>query len=229
MRHVFYLHGFASSPESTKAAFFAERLRPHGLGLHCPDFNEPDFEHVTVTRMLGQVDAGDGRAAARAGGAHRIEPGRVRGVPRGRQAGGRAGDGRGRRCGPSTGSSCSRRHSSSAARRSAGWTEDTRSRRGGETDRHEFFHHAENRPARRPLRHLRGRAALRQRGVRRRHAGARVPGAARHRGRSGRWCSGSAASRPAMTVRMAGRRSPARGRAWNCLWREIAAFLGLCE
>jgi len=57
MRHVFYLHGFSSSPGSGKAAFLAERLRPHGLDLQCPDFNEPDFESMTVTRMLEQVDA----------------------------------------------------------------------------------------------------------------------------------------------------------------------------
>jgi hypothetical protein len=56
MRHVFYLHGFASSPASSKAALLAERLRPHGLALHCPDFNAPDFETMTVTRMLGQMD-----------------------------------------------------------------------------------------------------------------------------------------------------------------------------
>jgi pimeloyl-ACP methyl ester carboxylesterase len=56
MRHVFFLHGFASSPESGKATFLAERLRRHGIHLHCPDFNAPDFETMTVTRMLGQVD-----------------------------------------------------------------------------------------------------------------------------------------------------------------------------
>ena len=56
MRHVFYLHGFASSPASSKSAFLAGRLRRHGLDLHCPDFNEPDFETMTVTRMLEQVD-----------------------------------------------------------------------------------------------------------------------------------------------------------------------------
>ena len=54
--HVFYLHGFASSPASTKAARFAERLRARGLTVHCPDLNEPDFSTLTVTRMLEQVD-----------------------------------------------------------------------------------------------------------------------------------------------------------------------------
>ncbi len=54
--HVFYLHGFASSAKSTKARVFAERLATFGLPLHCPDFNEPDFSTMTVTRMIGQVE-----------------------------------------------------------------------------------------------------------------------------------------------------------------------------
>jgi pimeloyl-ACP methyl ester carboxylesterase len=54
--HVFYLHGFASSPASGKAAGFAARLAAHGLTLHCPDFNEPEFASLTVTRMIGQVE-----------------------------------------------------------------------------------------------------------------------------------------------------------------------------
>jgi uncharacterized protein len=58
VRHVFYLHGFASSPRSQKAAYFDERLRAHGLTLHCPDFNEPDFASLTLTRMLGQLGSG---------------------------------------------------------------------------------------------------------------------------------------------------------------------------
>jgi pimeloyl-ACP methyl ester carboxylesterase len=55
MRHVFYLHGFASSAQSSKAAYFRARLREHGLDLHTPDLNEPDFSTLTVTRMVAQV------------------------------------------------------------------------------------------------------------------------------------------------------------------------------
>jgi uncharacterized protein len=54
-RTVFYLHGFASSDKSTKAAYFAERLRVHGIPLRCPDFNLPDFASLTMTRMLNQL------------------------------------------------------------------------------------------------------------------------------------------------------------------------------
>jgi pimeloyl-ACP methyl ester carboxylesterase len=52
---VFYLHGFASSAKSTKAGYFAERLRERGITLRCPDFNQPDFRTLTLTRMLDQL------------------------------------------------------------------------------------------------------------------------------------------------------------------------------
>lgn len=61
---VFYLHGFASSAQSSKAAFFASKLRPLGIQLRTPDFNEPDFRSLTVTRMIEQV----GRAMDDVGG-----------------------------------------------------------------------------------------------------------------------------------------------------------------
>jgi len=54
---VLYLHGFASSSKSTKAAYFGERFRAHGVELECPDFNEPDFTTMTMTRMLAQLGA----------------------------------------------------------------------------------------------------------------------------------------------------------------------------
>jgi uncharacterized protein len=66
-RAVFYLHGFASSPQSTKVAYFAGRLRDHGIDLQCPDLNQPDFATLTLTRMLGQLGdelAGLGRDRA---------------------------------------------------------------------------------------------------------------------------------------------------------------------
>jgi uncharacterized protein len=53
---VWYLHGFASSAKSTKAAWLSERLRARNLALRCPDFNEPDFASMTLTRMLKQLE-----------------------------------------------------------------------------------------------------------------------------------------------------------------------------
>lgn len=52
---IFYLHGFASSAKSTKAGWFADRFRQHGITLRCPDFNEPDFATLTVSRMLDRL------------------------------------------------------------------------------------------------------------------------------------------------------------------------------
>jgi uncharacterized protein len=60
-RAVFYLHGFASGPQSTKAAYFAERLRAHGIELACPDFNGPSFTTLTMSRMLDQLEGELGR------------------------------------------------------------------------------------------------------------------------------------------------------------------------
>ena len=61
---VLYLHGFASSPDSTKARYFGERLGAHGVTLATPDFNEPDFSTLTMSRMLEQLAS----AIAAAGG-----------------------------------------------------------------------------------------------------------------------------------------------------------------
>lgn len=54
---VVYLHGFASSARSTKAGFLRERFAERGVTLGCPDFNQPDFSSLTLTRMLDQLDA----------------------------------------------------------------------------------------------------------------------------------------------------------------------------
>jgi uncharacterized protein len=54
--HVIYLHGFASSAHSTKGTFLARKFREQGITLHTPDFNEPDFSTLTVSRMVEQVE-----------------------------------------------------------------------------------------------------------------------------------------------------------------------------
>ena len=57
VRFAIYLHGFASSPASSKAQRFARELGTRAIGFACPDFNEPAFETLTVTRMLDQTAA----------------------------------------------------------------------------------------------------------------------------------------------------------------------------
>ena len=52
---IFYLHGFASSARSSKAAFFTSKLRQHGIELHTPDLNEPDFSTLTIARMVDRI------------------------------------------------------------------------------------------------------------------------------------------------------------------------------
>jgi len=61
---VFYLHGFASSPESSKAVTLMRALEPLGVATHIPDLNQPSFRALTITRMLEQVRAAIDRAAA---------------------------------------------------------------------------------------------------------------------------------------------------------------------
>ena len=53
--HVVYLHGFASSPESSKASRFAHELAARGIGCSRPDLNLPAFETLTITRMIEQT------------------------------------------------------------------------------------------------------------------------------------------------------------------------------
>jgi uncharacterized protein len=50
-----YLHGFASGPNSTKAAFFAGRLKALGATVHVPDL-APNFTHMTLASMLDIVE-----------------------------------------------------------------------------------------------------------------------------------------------------------------------------
>jgi pimeloyl-ACP methyl ester carboxylesterase len=54
--HIVYLHGFASSVHSTKGTFLAKKFRERGMAVHMPDFNEPEFTTLTVTRMVEQVE-----------------------------------------------------------------------------------------------------------------------------------------------------------------------------
>jgi pimeloyl-ACP methyl ester carboxylesterase len=56
MNQVIYLHGFASSPASSKARYFHEYLENAGLGVDVPDLAAGDFEHLSITRQLAVVE-----------------------------------------------------------------------------------------------------------------------------------------------------------------------------
>lgn len=51
-RRFVYLHGFASSPGSKKAAAFARRLGRRGIRLETPDLAGGDFRSMTISRQL---------------------------------------------------------------------------------------------------------------------------------------------------------------------------------
>lgn len=52
-----YLHGFASSPQSTKARYLGDRFQTLKISLLTPDLNQDDFTYLTLTRQIQQVQA----------------------------------------------------------------------------------------------------------------------------------------------------------------------------
>jgi len=52
---IVYLHGFASSPHSSKARFFREKFRQIGVEMEIPALDGGDFEHLTVSSQLEVV------------------------------------------------------------------------------------------------------------------------------------------------------------------------------
>ncbi|MEA5553117.1 YqiA/YcfP family alpha/beta fold hydrolase [Anabaena cylindrica UHCC 0172] len=57
MNSFIYLHGFASSPKSTKAQDISDRFSQIHIKLKIPDLNAGDFSHLTITRQINQVAA----------------------------------------------------------------------------------------------------------------------------------------------------------------------------
>lgn len=65
LMHIVYLHGFASSPRSSKAQFFKRKFEQRGvspgISMDMPELDEGNFERLTVSGMLdvvGRVIAG---------------------------------------------------------------------------------------------------------------------------------------------------------------------------
>jgi len=52
-----YLHGFASSPSSTKAVYLRDRFAELGIDLKTPDLNQGDFSSLSITRQMQQIAA----------------------------------------------------------------------------------------------------------------------------------------------------------------------------
>jgi uncharacterized protein len=55
--NYFYLHGFASSPNSTKAQDIQQRLSQLQISISIPDLNRGGFSDLTITRQIQQITA----------------------------------------------------------------------------------------------------------------------------------------------------------------------------
>jgi pimeloyl-ACP methyl ester carboxylesterase len=56
MTRIIYLHGFASSPASSKASYFRDYLENAGVRVDVPDLASGDFEHLTITGQLAVIE-----------------------------------------------------------------------------------------------------------------------------------------------------------------------------
>ncbi|HEV2200876.1 MAG TPA: YqiA/YcfP family alpha/beta fold hydrolase [Bryobacteraceae bacterium] len=54
--HIVYLHGFASSPQSSKAQFFKRKFEELGIMIEIPELDGGNFERLTVSGMLEVVN-----------------------------------------------------------------------------------------------------------------------------------------------------------------------------
>ena len=62
---VVYLHGFASSPASSKARFFNARFQEAGVEVSVPALDGGDFRNLTITSQLAVVEREVQRVAER--------------------------------------------------------------------------------------------------------------------------------------------------------------------
>lgn len=57
-----YLHGFASSPKSSKAVFLQDQFAQLGITLNVPDLNLGNFTEVTLTKQLDYLQSEYGQS-----------------------------------------------------------------------------------------------------------------------------------------------------------------------
>jgi uncharacterized protein len=55
-KRIIYLHGFASSPNSRKAAFFRERFEELGVRFEAPNLEEGNFKALTISAQMRLLD-----------------------------------------------------------------------------------------------------------------------------------------------------------------------------
>jgi pimeloyl-ACP methyl ester carboxylesterase len=60
---ILYLHGFASSPQSTKAQFFARKFAQAGVLFEAPALDEGKFETLTISGQMEVVEKAVSRLA----------------------------------------------------------------------------------------------------------------------------------------------------------------------
>jgi pimeloyl-ACP methyl ester carboxylesterase len=53
---IVYLHGFASSPQSSKARFFAAKFQERGVPFLAPQLDEGNFEALTISGQLRVIE-----------------------------------------------------------------------------------------------------------------------------------------------------------------------------
>jgi hypothetical protein len=58
---IVYLHGFASSPQSSKARFFAAKFEAQGVPFTAPELDEGNFEGLTISGQLKVVERAVGQ------------------------------------------------------------------------------------------------------------------------------------------------------------------------
>jgi uncharacterized protein len=49
---VVYLHGFASSPQSSKARYFADKFAQAGVAFEAPQLDQGEFPKLTISGQM---------------------------------------------------------------------------------------------------------------------------------------------------------------------------------